>query len=146
MLIGKIRIIALNLCLCALAILAGCPAHAAESRFIQDRFGTGLWVDPPLDKQMDAHYAALAEANFTFIIGNFGASTPESVSQQLALCQKYDLKAIVSMAGQSPDKLPTNSACWGYFLADEPSPDSFPGLRKTVDALRQARPGKWFFI
>src|SRR5256885_1904138 len=105
----KIRVAFFNLCLCALAILAASRGHAAETRFVQDRFGTGLWVDPPLDKDMDAHYADLAEANFTFIIGNFGASTPDTVSQQLALCEKYGLKAIVSMAGQPPDKLPTDS-------------------------------------
>lgn len=119
---------------------------AAPPHFTQDQFAIGLWQDPPLDKNAGVHYAGVAEANFNLVIGIFGASTPEAVSRQLALCQKHSLNAIVSMAGLPPDKLPSDEACWGYFLADEPSPDSFPGLRKTVDALREARPGKLAFI
>jgi hypothetical protein len=50
------------------------------------------------------------------------------------------------MAGQPPAQLPSDTSCWGYFLADEPSPDSFAGLRKTVDSLRAARPGKLAYV
>jgi hypothetical protein len=134
-----------KLCVLALALY---PLHsyAAPARFAQDRFAIGLWQDPPMDKEVDAHYAEIAEANFTLLIGIFGASTPDAVSRQVSLCQKYGLKTIVSMAGLPPDKLPSDYACWGYFLADEPSPEAFPGLRKTVDALREARPGKLAFI
>jgi len=131
---------------CATGILLSSRCSAAPGQFKPDHFAIGLWSDPPLDKDADAHYAGIAEANFNLVIGIFGASTPEAVSRQLALCQKHGLGAIVSMAGQPPDKLPSQGACWGYFLADEPSPDSFPGLRKSVDALREARPGKLAFI
>lgn len=122
------------------------PALAAEPRFVQDRFALGFWVDPPADSQMDAHYAEIAQANFTFVIGMFGAATRETVARQLDLCAKYDLKAVVSMTGQPPEKVPDGPACWGYILADEPGPGAFPGLRQTVDALRQARPGKLAYI
>jgi hypothetical protein len=132
--------------LCALATLISSTAPAAEARFSQDRLAIGLWVDPPADKDMDAHYAEMAEANFTFLIGIFGASTSESVARQIALSQKYGLKVIASMAGQPPDRLPSDAACWGYFLGDEPGPGAFATLRKTVDSLRQARPGKLAFI
>lgn len=115
-------------------------------RFVQDRFAIGLWVDPPLTANADARYAELAEAHFNFIIGIFGASTTNAVAQQLTLCEKYDLKAIVSMAGQPPANLPTNSACWGYFIADEPWGGSFPALAKTVADIRAARPGKLAYI
>jgi hypothetical protein len=50
------------------------------------------------------------------------------------------------MAGQPPEKVPADEACWGYFVADEPGPGAFGGLRTTVDALHQARPGKLAFI
>ena len=128
------------------AALSPLVARGAEARFVQDRFAIGFWVDPPADSQMDARYAEIAQANFTFAIGLFGAATPEAVSRQLTLCDKYGLKAIVAMAGLPPEKLPDSPACWGYFLSDEPGPGGFPGLRKTVEALRLARPGKLAFI
>ena len=68
-------------------------------------FAIGFWVDPPVDKEADAHYAEIAQANFTFLIGSFGASTATNVTRQLALSAKYGLKAIVSMAGLPPEKL-----------------------------------------
>jgi hypothetical protein len=119
---------------------------AAEPRFVQDRFAIGFWVDPPADSEMDARYAEIAEASFTFVIGNFGAQTPETVSRQLKLCEKHDLRAIVSMAGLPPDQLPAEPACWGYLIRDEPDAHAFPDLRKTVDAIRKARPGKLAYI
>jgi hypothetical protein len=50
------------------------------------------------------------------------------------------------MAGLPPGRLPNDPACWGYCLADEPGPGAFPELRKTVDALRLARPGQLAYI
>src|SRR5437899_2265807 len=114
---------------CMWALLLPRQSPAEVTRFVQKEFAVGLWNDPPADSQMDAHYAEIAEANFTFLIGIFGASTPEGVARQLALCEKHGLGAIVSTAGQPPSQLPTNSACWGYFLADEPGPEAFAGLR-----------------
>jgi hypothetical protein len=138
-----------SFCLAAAAlavIVPVCHAGAAEPRFVQDRFAVGLWVDPPAKEQTDARFAEIADANFTFLIGIFGATEPAAVSNQVRLCEKHGLRAIVSMAGLPPERLPSDLACWGYFLADEPGPGAFPGLRKTVDALRQARPGKVAYI
>jgi hypothetical protein len=103
-------------------------------------------VDPPLAADADARYAELAAANFNFIIGIFGASSSHAVARQLALCEKNDLRAIVSLAGQPPAFQPTNQACWGYFVADEPGAGQFPEMRRSVDALRAARPGKLAYI
>lgn len=121
------------------------PAPAAQ-RFVPDRFAIGLWVDPPLGPDAEARYAELAAANFNFVIGIFGASTTNEVARQLDLCERHGLKAIVALAGQPPDGQPTNRACWGYFLADEPGASAFAGLRKTTDALRAARPGRLAYI
>lgn len=132
--------------LCLLFTSLSGRAAVSEIRFAQDRFAIGLWGDPPADQQTDARFAEIAEANFTFVIGIFGASTPAAVQRQLELCERQNLKAIVSMAGLAPDRLPDGKACWGYFLADEPGSGAFPGLRKTVDALRQARPGKLAYV
>jgi hypothetical protein len=136
-------------CLLATALAAIphlCRASAADPHFVQDRLAVGLWVDPPADQQTDARFAEIADANFTFLIGNFGATTPAAVSNQLRLCEKHGLKAIVSMAGLPPDRLPNGPACWGYCLGDEPGAGAFPDLRKTVDALRQGQPGKLAYI
>ena len=51
-------------------------AAPETARFTQDRFAIGFWVDPPADEKMDAHYAEIAEANFTLVIGGFGARPP----------------------------------------------------------------------
>lgn len=122
------------------------PPAPPQNRFVQDRFGIGFWVDPPADDKMEARYAQIAEANFTFIIGNFGATTPATVARQLKLCEKFDLRDIAYMCGLPPEKLPESPACWGYFVSDEPGPGGFPSLRGTVDGIRKARPGKLGFI
>lgn len=128
-------------------LLATCASWAAEpDRFVQDRFAIGFWVDPPADKNMDARYAEIADANFTFVLGGFGAKTAQDAVRQLEFCQKYDLKAIVARAGLPADKLPTGPACWGYHLVDEPATPAFPGIRKDVDEIRKARPGKLAYV
>ena len=128
----------------AVAVLATPLALAAAEpvRFVQDRFAISFWVDPPADKDMAAHYAEIVRANFTVVMGNFGASTPAAVARQLELCRKYDLKALVAQAGLAPDKLPADKACWGYMLKDEPNVKDFPALKAQVAAIRKARPGK----
>src|ERR1035438_467954 len=82
-------------CLAAVALAAFaqlCRATAADPRFVQDRLAVGLWSDPPADQQTDARFAEIAEANFTFLIGNFGATTPQAVSNQVRLCERHGLK------------------------------------------------------
>jgi hypothetical protein len=95
---------------------------------------------------MEARYKEIANANFTFTLGVFGATTPTNIARQLAYCEHYGLKAIVSRAGLPNDQLPTKSACWGYFIADEPGSDSFPGLKNEVEGIHKACPGKLAFI
>lgn len=131
--------------MCWAVLFPSTQVKAEEQRFVQDRIGIGFWVDPPADKDMDARYAEIAEANFTFVIGSFGAGTDEQVDRQLQLCEKYGLKAIVPLRNP-PERLPSEPACWGYLLADEPGPGAFAGLRKTADSIRRARPGKLAYI
>lgn len=119
---------------------------AREGRFVQDRFCISFWVDPPADQNMDAHYKKIAEAHFTVVVGGFGARTPEQVERQLALCEKYGLKAIVARSRLPADKLPTGPALWGYMVRDEPSAAEFPDLTEQVAAIRRERPGKLAFI
>lgn len=129
-------------------VLGGqCMTASAETeRFIQDRFAIGFWVDPPIGDDADLRYKEIADANFTTVIGGFGARTPETVKKQIALCEKYDLKAIVWRADLPPAHLPESPAVWGYMIRDEPSAKDFPELRKTVDDIRAARPKRLSYI
>ncbi|MDA0659840.1 MAG: hypothetical protein O2931_04075 [Planctomycetota bacterium] len=124
----------------------GSGRAAAPQKFSQDRFAIGFWVDPPADQNMDQHYADIAAANFTMVIGGFGAGTPEQVRRQVALCERWDLKAIVGQGGLPHAQLPASSAVWGYKLRDEPPAEEFAALRDTVAQIRQARPGKLSYI
>ncbi|NNM87745.1 MAG: hypothetical protein HKL95_04420 [Phycisphaerae bacterium] len=157
--------------LATLALLPACSSNSTYSfvsspeklaRFKQDRFCISFWVGPPADAQMGKHYAQLAAANFTVVMGGFGADTPETDRrQQLDLCGKYGLKALVYLSGyeagaihgpadngqiKQADKFPNHPACWGYMLHDEPSALLFPNLRYMVNYLRRARPGKLGYI
>ncbi len=116
------------------------------NRFVQDRIAIGFWVDPPAGDGMEARYREIAEANFTLVIGGFGARTPETVRQQLALCEQYDLRAVVARAGLKASDLPESPACWGYMLRDEPSAAGFAELRAQVDEIRAARPGRFGYV
>jgi hypothetical protein len=129
-------------------VLASCRLGIAADpqRFSQDRFAIGFWVDPPADQNMDQHYADIAAANFTMVIGGFGAGTPEAIRRQVELCERWDLKAIVGQGGLPHDQLPASPAVWGYKLRDEPPSQEFPSLRDTVAQIRQTRPGKLTYI
>lgn len=132
-----------------------------KRRFVQDRFAIGFWVDPPADQAMAQHYQRIADANFTLVLGGFGATTPETVARQLTLCEKHGLRALVSLPGyragahagkkakqsvEAQDGFPDSPACWGYMLRDEPNASMFADLRYMVDHLRKARPGKLAYI
>lgn len=118
----------------------------AQEGFVQDRFAIGFWVDPPMDAQADARYKEIADANFTMVIGGFGANTPEKVRQQLDLCEKYGLKAVVAQAGVAPEDLPEGPACWGYTLRDEPSAADFADLAAKAAPIRAAHPDKMVYV
>ena len=130
-----------------LVFAAVTPAVAAETgRFVQDRFGIGFWVAPQTDQNLDARYAEIAEANFTFVIGLCGGKSPVPAEDQLRLLEKHGLKALIAAGIGPADRLPTSPALWGYSVTDEPSARQFPELRKSVDTLRQAQPGKLAYI
>lgn len=129
-----------------LACFAAVSTCAAEARFVQDRFAIGFWVAPQTDENLDSRYAEIAEANFTFVIGLCGAKNPPPAGEQLKLCEKHGLKALVHLDGLPLDKLPESPACWGYAIEDEPNASRFAALRNTVDTLRHARPGKLSYI
>jgi len=130
----------------AVAVLAltaqGVRSQDIAGRFVQDRFAIGFWVDPPAKQITDARYKEIADANFTFVLGNFGPQKATDVTKQLALCEKYGLVAIVRNDLSKPGELPDSPACLGYHLVDEPGAGSIPDIKNRIDTLRKARPGK----
>ena len=124
-------------------------SHADEDikRFEQDRFAIGFWVDPPLDERAEERYKEIADAYFTLVIGGFGAPTIEAAKRQLDLCEQFDLDVIIQVRdAESAHQLPEGPALWGYGLRDEPSADEFPEMRRLVDEVRKARPGRLGYI
>jgi hypothetical protein len=133
--------------LLARLLLAGfCLAAMQAVAFEQERFAIGFWVDPPMDTRAEARYEEIADANFTLVIGGFGASTRDTVLRQIALCEQFDLKAIVSLCDWPMEELPDSPAVWGYAVRDEPSANDYPALAEKVAAIRSARPGKLAYI
>jgi hypothetical protein len=130
-------LVPLTICVCGGLAM---PAFTQPTRFVQDRFAIGFWVDPPADERMDERYREIGEANFTLVLGAFGARTAEQVARQLDLCGKYGLVAVVA------DRNADGPACWGYMLRDEPNVKDFPALRKMVDEVRAAHPGKLAYV
>lgn len=123
---GKYQITLVSLGVIIALVSLSTSASAERKIFVQDRFAIGFWVDPPADENMDRHYANIAAADFTMVIGGYGARTPETVQKQIKLCEKHDLKAIVATAGLTPAQLPESPAVWGYSVRDEPSAKDFP--------------------
>ena len=126
--------------------LRGAEAMKSGTGFVQDRFAIGFWVDPPMDEKADERYQEIAEANFTLVVGGFGANTPEKAAHQLELCEKYDLKALVVSHGAEPKDLPDGPACWGYKLRDEPNAADFAALRQSADTIRATHPGRMVYV
>ncbi len=126
--------------------VSGLAAWGEGERFEQDRFAIGFWVDPPADETMDLRYREIAQANFTLVIGGFGANNKAAVTRQIELCEKYDLRLIAHLPLTDIGNLPESPVCWGYSIRDEPSTRDFPALSATVTKLRQQAPGKLAYI
>jgi hypothetical protein len=123
-------------------------------------------VDPVVHPdEFEARYAEMREANFTVLLGGFGAKTPAAVAQQLDACQRAGLRAIVSTCGgggggeknsSSSSSSSSPGACvrpsaghpalWGFQMKDEPSAGEYPALRDWSAAVAEAAPGTLRFI
>ena len=75
----------------------------------------------------------MAEANFTAIMGGFGAKTVPRVKAQLAAAERARLGVVASgAAGYAGYSSP---AFWGYQIKDEPNAGDFGGLRTLSDTI-----------
>ena len=159
-----LRVVAPRMLLLPLSLLLLLPAAAAPAAWKQDVFAISFWVDPIVPPaEYDYRYAEIAAANFTLVVGGYGATTRAEVAAQLAACEKHGLKALPSLCanatcGRSHTKgvngapwvcpepaLRDGSAAdlespalWGWKVTDEPSATS-PGTPGSPAA--QVRPG-----
>jgi hypothetical protein len=127
--------------LLALLFLAPSCFGAESQRFVQDRFAIGFWVAPQTGENLEQRYREIADAHFTLVVGTAGMSAEE----QLKLCQRLGLRAIVNASGPA-SQLPDNEACWGYLVVDEPGAAAFPELAKRAAEIRRERPGRFGYI
>ena len=108
----------------------------------QDRFAISFWVDPVVPPaRFDAEYKRIADANFTVLLGGFGARTPPDVKLQIAAATKAGLAAVPSICGGACANL---SGAWGFQIADEPSVGKFEGVAKLVAEAKAA--GQMAFV
>ena len=125
-----------------LLLLTGFSSPGADTaRFVQDRFAIGMWVPPAASENLDARYREIAAANFSLVIGMSGTN----LQQHLKRCQRFGLKTIPP-AGQPIARLPDGPACWGYLLADEPSPGAFADLARRAQEIRATHPGRFGYV
>ena len=117
------------------------------TRFRQDRFAIGaFWLTFSDEEKLDEQFREIAEGNFTLVFGPVGGFSAQNAARHIALCEKYDLRAIVLCRGVPDAELPHGTACWGYRLWDEPNAKMFDQLAQRVDALRKTRPGRLGYI
>jgi hypothetical protein len=129
------------LCIVLIQLVTSGSSWAENNKFLQDRFVIGLWNPPATSVDLAERYKEIAEANFNLVIKTAGTTAQE----QLELCKRFGLNALINADGP-PEKFPDGPACWGYHLADEPGPGSFPGLASRTEAIPKSHPGRLAYV
>ena len=102
----------------------------------QDRFAISFWVDPVVPpERFDAEYKRIADANFTVLLGGFGATTPDHVALQIKAASKAGLAVVPSICGGACGNL---SGAWGFQIADEPNVAAFSKVAQLVAEAKAA--------
>ena len=96
---------------------------------------------PGHPENLDTHYRDIAEANFTLVVGQSGASAQEHLER----CKRFGLQTLIGANGPVAE-LPDGPACWGYLLVDEPGAGAFPDLAKRAEEIRTKRPGRFGYV
>jgi hypothetical protein len=121
-------------------------AHAVQTWQQPRGFMVSFWVDPIVStEKYPSRYAEVSAANFTTILGGFGALTADAVEAQIAAAAALNLSVVAAGAAQ-PYSTNPSAALWGWQLKDEPTALDFPALANETAALAAARPGKLRFV
>ncbi|EDQ90438.1 uncharacterized protein MONBRDRAFT_7048 [Monosiga brevicollis MX1] len=125
-------------------------ATLTSAQWRPPRLLLSFWVDPIVDpSQFVDEYARIQKANFTTILGGFGAKTESVIEQQISAAQANDLLVIPFGFDATQVSALSNSsspALLGYQMKDEPTQADFADLRSWSLAVATARPGKLRFI
>ena len=115
-------------------LTAAAASPAAVPPFSQDRFVISMWVDPMVPPaQFAVEYARIAEANFTTLLGGFGATTPDTVALQIEAATTAGLVAIPSGCSGTCENA---TGAWGTQLKDEPAARDFATLAPEVARVK----------
>jgi hypothetical protein len=95
--------------------------------------------------EFPARYKEIKDANFTAILGGFGATTPTAAQAQLAAAAEVGLGVITAGSAGISD-FQNASNLWGYQLKDEPKKNEFPALKNWSDSIEAEHKGKLRFI
>ena len=122
--------------------------------FSQDRFVISFWVDPVVPEAAFAlEYTRIASANFTALMGGFGASDPASVRLQVAACNAAGLACLPCSCETAARPGPAGSCVgasdgpvFGYQMVDEPQRSDFPALAAWAASVAVRAPGALRFI
>mmetsp|Transcript_28819 Transcript_28819/g.66595 ORF Transcript_28819/g.66595 Transcript_28819/m.66595 type:complete len:425 (-) Transcript_28819:33-1307(-) len=114
----------------------------------QDKFVVSFWVDPIVPAaDFPSQYATIRAANFTMLLGGFGATDPMSVSAQVKACDQAGLGCLVADCDGCPDAASkAGSSFWGLQVRDEPSVADFSALAQQLASFKSAYPDKLGFI
>ena len=122
--------------------------HSVRGKWAQDRFAISFWVDPIVPvADFEMRYKEIAEANFSVLLGGFGATTRDEVTAQLKAAADAGLKAIPSACGNPGAAINlTSPSLWGFQMKDEPQTQDFAELATWSEAIAQAAPQALRFI
>jgi hypothetical protein len=128
-----------------------------RKKWIQPKMMLSMWVDPKGNTEADykKRYEEIVFANFTAIMGGFGATSEKQIVQQLNAAFDLDLGVIVAsdLAGFNDysdkniySQIRNASSFWGFLVKDEPFPSDFPTYANLSKELAQKFPTKLQFI
>ena len=87
--------------------------------------------------RFSSEYVRIAAANFTVLLGGFGATTPLTVSQQVQAADGAGLTVIPSSCYGECLNI-SGRALWGFQIKDEPSVADFPEVAAQVAIAKAA--------
>lgn len=128
------------------ALAALCCGLTAAAEFRQDQFVIGFWGDPPVDGQVNARYAEVADAGFNLVMGGLGASSPALAQRQRDACERVKIRVLFSTYGLPVSALCNCATTYGFLVRDHPSLAELETLRARVEEVRRERPDKLPFI
>ena len=98
-------------------IILTAALSSSASAWVQPRMFISIWYDPVVQSsEFYDRYREMSDANFTAIMGGFGAVTVPRVQAQLAAAERAGLGVVA--AGAAGYAGYSSPAFWGYQIKD----------------------------